>query len=152
MGGVSRLWDGGGGGRPTEEGSVARGSWKRRGLWRCEGARERGAGAVWVLAFMAVVWLVGAAVVVGGGVRIARQRGEVAADLAALAGAARVGEGERSACRVAGRIANGSGGRLAVCSVRGAIVEVEVVVGVRVPVGGGGLRIVSRARAGPVGP
>ncbi|MGI5165998.1 Rv3654c family TadE-like protein [Spirillospora sp. CA-253888] len=114
--------------------------------------RECGAGAVWVVAFVAVVWLVGIAAVAVGGMRAARQRGEVAADLAALAGAARVAEGEGVACRRAGAAVVRHRARLSGCRVRGRIVEVEVTSAVRGPGGVGMLPVVSRARAGPVGP
>ncbi|MFC9971778.1 Rv3654c family TadE-like protein [Spirillospora sp. NPDC127200] len=116
------------------------------------GRRECGAGAVWVVAFVAVVWLVGGAAIAVGGVRVARQRVEVAADMAALAGAARVAEGEGAACRRAGRVVADSRARLSGCRVRGRIVEVEVTLAVRGPGGIGSLPVVSRARAGPVGP
>ncbi|WP_083983405.1 Rv3654c family TadE-like protein [Actinomadura hibisca] len=116
------------------------------------GRRERGAGTVWVVAFVALVWLVGIAAVAVGGIRVTRQRAEVAADLAALAGAARLAEGEGAACRRAGRVVAASRGRLSGCRVRGRVVEVEVTMVVRGPGAVGMVPVVSRARAGPVGP
>ncbi len=112
---------------------------------------DRGSGTVWVVAFAAVVWVVGVAAIVVGGVRGARHRGDAAADMAALAGAARVAEGEGAACERARGVAAESGARLSRCRVSGDVVDVSVIVPLKVPMGGAGLRVVSRARAGPVG-
>ncbi|QKW39889.1 flp pilus-assembly TadE/G-like family protein [Actinomadura sp. NAK00032] len=112
---------------------------------------DRGSGTVWVVAFAAVVWVAGVAAIAVGGVRGARHRGDAAADMAALAAAARVADGGRSACARAREIAADSGARLAQCRVRGGDVEVSVTVRLKVPMGIGDLRVVSRARAGPVG-
>ncbi|QFG23301.1 hypothetical protein F7P10_21450 [Actinomadura sp. WMMB 499] len=115
------------------------------------GERDRGAGTLWVVAFMAVIWMGGVAAMAVGGVRAARHRGDAAADLAALAGAAHAAEGRAAACRWAREMAGASGARLERCTVRGEVVEVRVAVRVRGPGEIGELRIVSRARAGPVG-
>ncbi|MFG1858544.1 Rv3654c family TadE-like protein [Actinomadura geliboluensis] len=115
------------------------------------GGVDRGAGTVWVVAFAAVVWVAGVAAIAVGGVRGARQRGDAAADMAALAAAARVADGGRSACGRAREIAAGSGARLTECRIRGDDVEVMVTVRLKVPMGIGDLRVISRARAGPVG-
>ncbi|MFI0412147.1 Rv3654c family TadE-like protein [Actinomadura sp. 3N508] len=112
---------------------------------------DRGAGTLWVVAFAAVIWIGGVAAVAVGGVRGARHRANAAADLAALAGATRVAEGGRDACRRAESIAAGSGARLVHCQVEGDVVEVSVAADVIVPMGIGALTVVSRARAGPVG-
>ncbi|WP_268248592.1 Rv3654c family TadE-like protein [Actinomadura welshii] len=112
---------------------------------------DRGAGTIWVLAFAAVIWVVAIAAVAVGGVRGARHRADAAADLAALAGAARLAEGARGPCASAGRIAVESGARLAGCEVQGDVVEVSVRVDVVVPMGLGAVKVLSRARAGPVG-
>ncbi|MGI5205869.1 Rv3654c family TadE-like protein [Spirillospora sp. CA-108201] len=111
---------------------------------------DRGSGSVWVLGFAVVVWVAGVAAILVGGVRGARNRGEAAADMAALAGAARVADGGAAACARAGRIAVGSGARMVRCVVRGEVVDVSVAVEVPRLMGLGGRRIVSRARAGPV--
>ncbi|MEV5570488.1 Rv3654c family TadE-like protein [Spirillospora sp. NPDC052269] len=137
-------WRGAGlGGGVVERGGVAV---RGRG-----GGVDRGAGTVWVLAFLGVIWSVGVAAMVVGGVRGARHRVEAAADLGALAGAGRVSEGEGAACRVAREVAADSGGRVASCVVRGRIVEVSVDGVVRLPFGMREVRVVARARAGPVG-
>ncbi|MEU8118596.1 Rv3654c family TadE-like protein [Spirillospora sp. NPDC049024] len=112
---------------------------------------DRGSGTVWVLAFAVLIWVVGVAAVLVGGVRSARHRGEAAADTAALAGAARVSDGGGAACARAKAIAIQSGARVVRCQVRGEIVDVLVAVDVTMPMGLKGRRIVSRARAGPVG-
>nr|WP_089329860.1 Rv3654c family TadE-like protein [Actinomadura meyerae] len=112
---------------------------------------DRGAGTIWVVAFAAVVWVGGVAAIAAGGVRAARHRGDAAADMAALAAAGRVAEGGRPACARAREVAAGSGARLAQCRVRGGVVEVSVAVPLKVPMGIGRPRVISRARAGPVG-
>jgi secretion/DNA translocation related TadE-like protein len=101
---------------------------------------------------MAVVWVAAVAAMVVGGVRLARQRADAAADLAALAGAGRVAEGPRAACRKAAGIARESGGRLARCVVSGRVVEVSVAVSIDAAFGIHDVKVVSRARAGPVEP
>ncbi|MFI0354414.1 Rv3654c family TadE-like protein [Actinomadura sp. 9N407] len=113
---------------------------------------DRGAGTVWVVAFMALIWAVGVAAMVVGAARVARHRADAAADLAALAAAARAVEGTEVACRVAAKAVAGSGGYLSGCSVRHGIADVRVTVPLRVPYEASGLEVVSRARAGPVGP
>ena len=123
-----------------------------RGRWRMSfGGGDRGSGTVWVLGFAVVIWVVGVAAILVGGVRGARHRGEAAADMAALAGATRVADGGRAACARAGEIAVGSGARVVRCRVRGEVVDVSVALEVPMLMGLKGRRIVSRARAGPVG-
>ncbi|NVI89109.1 flp pilus-assembly TadE/G-like family protein [Actinomadura sp. BRA 177] len=104
-----------------------------------------------MVAFAAVVWVTGVAAIAVGGVRGARHRGDAAADMAALAAAARVAEGSGSACGRAEDIAAESGAWLSRCRVNGEVVDVSVTVRLKVPMGIGRLRVVSRARAGPVG-
>ncbi|WP_346041442.1 Rv3654c family TadE-like protein [Actinomadura chokoriensis] len=120
-------------------------SWSR--LW----GTDRGSGTIWVVAFAAVVWVAGVAAIAVGGVRAARHRGDAAADMAALAAAAYVAEGDEAACRRAADIAVESGARLSGCRVSGDTAAVSVTVPLKVPMGIGNLRVVSRARAGPVG-
>nr|WP_281275944.1 Rv3654c family TadE-like protein [Thermomonospora umbrina] len=122
---------------------------RERGHGRGRGRGDRGAGTIWVLAFMALIWVFGVAVLTAGGVRVARHRAHAAADLAALAAAATAGEGQQGACRQAAQIAEGAGGRLASCVVQGALADVRVAMTVRLPAPLGRVRLVSRARAGP---
>ncbi|WP_422389379.1 Rv3654c family TadE-like protein [Actinomadura luteofluorescens] len=121
------------------------------GRWGTGLGGDRGAGTVLVVGFAVVVWVVGISAVLVGGVRGARHRGEAAADMAALAGAARVADGRGVACARAREIAVGSGARVVRCRVRGEVVDVSVAVDVTMPMGLKGRRIVSRARAGPAG-
>ncbi|WP_443029658.1 Rv3654c family TadE-like protein [Spirillospora sp. NBC_01491] len=123
----------------------------RRGRAGREGS-DRGAGSIWVLAFGAVVWSAATAAMAVGGVRAARHRADAAADLAALAAARYAADGGAAACRKASVIATGSGGRVSACGVCGMVAEVSVAVLLEAPFGIGGLRVVSRARAGPAGP
>lgn len=120
-------------------------------LWSRLWGTDRGSGTIWVVAFAAVVWVAGVAAIAVGGVRAARHRGDAAADMAALAAAASVAEGDEGACRRAADIAVESGARLSGCQVRGDVAAVSVTVPLKVPMGIGNLRVVSRARAGPVG-
>ncbi|MEV3923398.1 Rv3654c family TadE-like protein [Actinomadura coerulea] len=114
------------------------------------GGGDRGSGSLWVLGFAVVVWVVGVAAILVGGVRGARHRGEAAADMAALAGAARVADGGGAACVRAREIAVRSGARVVRCRVRGEVVDVSVAVEAPMLMGLKGRLIVSRARAGPV--
>lgn len=110
---------------------------------------DRGAASVWVLAIgltLVVAGLAGAAVGAG---RVGRHQARTAADLGALAGAARVFAGEPSACAAADRIVAANGGRLTSCRVD----DLELVVAVRVPVTvlpGLTRHADAAARAGPV--
>ena len=77
-----------------------------------------------------------------------RHRAAAAADLAALAAAGQAVRGEEVACRRAGDVAAGTGGRIVLCRVRGgeALIEVEVALHVAVL---GTVTARGRARAGP---
>ena len=97
----------------------------------------------WSRCLSAVLGLVGA---VGG-----RHRAEAAADLAALAAAGQAVRGEAVACRRAGDVAAGSGGRVVLCRVRGVEAVVEVEVALRATVFGA-MTARARARAGPAQP
>ncbi|MUN38074.1 Rv3654c family TadE-like protein [Actinomadura litoris] len=114
------------------------------------GERDRGAATLWVLTFTAIIWLVGVSAMAVGGVRAARHHADAAADLAALAAAARVPEGAAAACARARGIAAESGARVARCAVKDGTVDVSVTLALRVPLGVGAVRVGSRARAGPV--
>ncbi|MFI0449119.1 Rv3654c family TadE-like protein [Actinomadura sp. 6N118] len=134
--------------------AAAGGRWRLVGLLLARPVgwgSDRGSGVVWVVGFMAVVWVVAVTAMTVGSVRAARHRADAAADLAALAGAARVAEGRAAACRAAEAIAAKSGGRLSACGVRGRVVEISVTVVLKVPIATDALRVSSRARAGPVG-
>jgi secretion/DNA translocation related TadE-like protein len=90
-----------------------------------------------------------AGTVVGSAV-IARHRAQAVADLAALAAAAQVASGPQAACASAVALATAAGAAVSSCTVE----ELDVVVGVEVPVGLGrwGLHAArAKARAGPVG-
>ena len=114
----------------------------------CRG--ERGSATVWVLGLAGLLADLGAAVVHGGLAEVARHRAGAAADLAALAAAARAVVGDPAACAEAARIARANTAQLDGCSVgAGAVVAVQV----RVPVRLGALGVFQahgRARAGPV--
>ena len=106
---------------------------------------------MWAVAFAGLIWLGCSAALLYGGAVTGRHRAEGAADLAALAAAVHVPDGQVTACARAGKVAARNGGSLGACRVVGDDVEVEVTR--PVTLGGFGVRTaVARARAGPVGP
>lgn len=84
-----------------------------------------------------------------GSVVVARHRAQSAADLAALAAAAKVPAGARAACQEAGTVAGLMRASVQVCAVEQ--LDVRVVVGVAVG-GWTGARASAGARAGPAEP
>jgi secretion/DNA translocation related TadE-like protein len=103
--------------------------------------RDDGSASVWVLAFGLLVLMIGIVGAVRGDAVLARHRAEGAADLAALAGAGRIGVGDDE-CDAAGRLAAANGAELRRCSVvlapdgRSGRVSVLVATDVRLPWGG----------------
>ncbi|SDC43347.1 helicase/secretion neighborhood TadE-like protein [Geodermatophilus telluris] len=114
--------------------------------------RERGSATVWTVALAGVLVAVGLAAVLVGAAVVARHRAGAAADLAALAGAARAVAGDPAACDTAGEVARANGAALTACTVAdGAVVAVTVEVAVRLgPLASRTAQ--GRARAGPVAP
>jgi secretion/DNA translocation related TadE-like protein len=111
---------------------------------------DRGAATVWVLAVGVAFVLLGLACAAVGVAAVGRHQAQTAADLGALAGAARVLEGPAAACARAGEIAAANGGRVTACVVHGFDVVVRVEVAVRLPPRGTVRLAMARARAGPV--
>ncbi|MGC4833142.1 Rv3654c family TadE-like protein [Micromonospora vinacea] len=111
--------------------------------------RQRGGATVLLLA-MGLVFVVfgtfGAAIVAAG---MARQRAAVAADLGALAGAARALDGDAVACASASDLAGRNDGRLVGCHLDGLDVLVTVEVAFT-PLPGLTRVAAASARAGPV--
>lgn len=113
--------------------------------------RDRGSMTVWAAAVLALIVLSAGVALAYGSAVVGRHRAETAADLAALAAAVRVTDGETGACGTAATVAARNGGLLRGCRVAGEDVEVSVSRSVRLA--GFGVRTVTvRARAGPVGP
>jgi secretion/DNA translocation related TadE-like protein len=111
--------------------------------------RDRGSVTVWAAALAGLIWLAAMAAVLYGAAVTGRHRTETAADLAALAAAIHLPDGEPTACSTAAAIAIRNGGELRGCRVAGDDVEVEVAT--RISLGRLGVRAaVARARAGPV--
>ena len=110
--------------------------------------RDEGAATVWTLAVGLVTVVIAMAVAAAGTVIVARHRAQAAADLAALAGAARVMEGEEAACARAREIAFANGARLRSCRVTGwdLTVSAEVSPAQVAAVAGS---VTATARAGP---
>ncbi|BCO33912.1 hypothetical protein JMUB5695_00379 [Mycobacterium heckeshornense] len=95
---------------------------------------------------IAVLLCVAGAGVYLGSVVVARHRAQAAADLAALAAAARVPAGAEAACARAGLVARRMRARDIECELQG----LDVVVTVEAAVAGGGSARAA-ARAGPIG-
>lgn len=92
-------------------------------------ADDAGSGTVWVLVLMALLGTVCVVVLGLGGVTAARHRTATAADLAALAAAARLPLDPDAACPAARRVAEAHGARLVSCrSPDGLVAEVVVAV------------------------
>ncbi len=111
--------------------------------------KDRGAASIWLLAaglLLIAMSAVGAAM---GAATIARHQAQAAADLGALAGAARAAEGSVSACSRAAGIVAANGGRLVSCVLDGFELIVAVDVAVR-PIRGIARTAHAAARAGPV--
>jgi secretion/DNA translocation related TadE-like protein len=110
---------------------------------------DRGSGTVWMLALIGMTWSVAVMAMTVGGVRVARHRAYAAADLAALAAASHATDGSHSACALASRIAQNSGGRLRQCVFHGRVSDVTVTSEVRGLPALGRLSATAHARAGP---
>ena len=110
---------------------------------------QRGAATVTALALVAVLGAVAVVLAVGAGLFVEHRRAQAAADLAALAGAGAVVEGD--ACAAATETAGRNGAELTSCEVLDR--DVRVVVAVRRSYPGGWEAVVEGvARAGPAGP
>lgn len=107
--------------------------------------RDRGSASIWVLGAGLGVMLLGLAIGAQGVALVAANQARAAADLGALAGAARLPEGEPAACARAAELVLANGGRLAACRADG----LDLVVTAEVEAAVGTAR--SSARAGPVG-
>jgi len=111
------------------------------------GRDDRGAATVLAIACLGLVLLVGAGLGVVAAMVADHRRAQAAADLAALAGAAALHQGD-DACRVAQRVASANDADLTTCSIEGADVVVTVTVaGPRWL--GQSADLEGRARAGP---
>jgi secretion/DNA translocation related TadE-like protein len=109
--------------------------------------RDRGSATIWALALGLLLLSFGTAGASVGAARAGRQQAGVAADLGALAGAARVVEGAEAACARAGELVAANGGRLTGCAVDG----LDLVVTAQVTINLLRRTAVASARAGPVG-
>lgn len=110
---------------------------------------DRGGATVCLLAVGLVLVVVGVFGATVGAARMARQQAAVAADLGALAGAARTLDGEPVACATATDLAARNGGRLVACRLDGLDVVVTAEVAVS-PLPGLTRVATATARAGPV--
>jgi secretion/DNA translocation related TadE-like protein len=112
-------------------------------------SNDRGSASLWLLGVGLAVLAFAGAVAAAGSVLVAKHRAQTAADLGALAGAARAGEGDAAACSRAGQIVTDNGARLMECRLDG----LDVVIGVEAdPASFGDLvgPVLASARAGPI--
>ena len=109
---------------------------------------ERGVATVYACLGVVMVLVVTGLAVHLGVAGLARQRAETGADLAALAGAAKVLQGPDAVCAAVVRVAAANDGTVETCSVVGT--DVLVTVAVRVGTGVLAGTATARARAGPV--
>jgi secretion/DNA translocation related TadE-like protein len=110
---------------------------------------DRGSATVWLLVagLVLVLFSLGGSAI--GAARVARHQARVAADLGALAGAARVLEGPDSACARAAAIAAANSARITSCTLDG--LDLQITTEVRVePLPGLSRNARATSRAGPV--
>lgn len=114
--------------------------------------RDAGSATIWVLGAISLIVLVAAVTTIRVAAVVVRHRAESAADLAALAGAQRIGAGGGS-CPAAAAIARRNGARLVACStilapdLRSGTVTARVSITVRLPLAGT-QDVTASARAG----
>jgi secretion/DNA translocation related TadE-like protein len=106
---------------------------------------DTGSATVWWVALCALLWFLTLAVLLAASVRIDRDRAATAADLAALAAAARAAQGTDQACTRARAIAQANRADLRSCALTGPVAEVTV----SVPSSTLNRPITAHARAGP---
>lgn len=111
--------------------------------------RDRGAASILVLALGLVLVAAGTAGAAVGAARVGRHQARTAADLGALAGAARAVEGPAAACERARRLAFINGARMTSCRLDGLELVIDVQVTVT-PLPGLTRYASAAARAGPV--
>lgn len=111
--------------------------------------RDRGGASIFVLAVGLVLVAAGLAGAAAGAARVGRHQARTAADLGALAGAARAVEGAEAACGRAAQLASANGARMVSCRLDGWEIVVVVQVGVT-PLPGLTRTATAAARAGPV--
>ncbi len=111
--------------------------------------RDRGAASIFVLALGLVLVAAGIAGAAVGAARVGRHQARTAADLGALAGAARAVEGSAVACERADRLAYANRARMTFCRLDGFEIVIEVQVTVT-PLPGLTRYASAAARAGPV--
>jgi len=118
-------------------------------MTRASSVRDRGAASLLLLAIGLVFVAAEVAGAAVGAARVARHRAQIAADLGALAGAARAIEGREAACAQATRIVAANQGRMSSCVLEGLEIVVHTDVTVE-PLPGLSRRASAAARAGPV--
>lgn len=109
------------------------------------GAADSGSATAWWISLCLALWFLTYAVLLTATARLDRDRAATAADLAALAAAARAHEGTAPACAVARRTAEANGAVLDTCEQSGLTVAVTV----SFPASALPHEVAARSRAGP---
>ncbi|WP_017590143.1 Rv3654c family TadE-like protein [Nocardiopsis ganjiahuensis] len=109
------------------------------------GPADGGSATVWWISLCLALWFLTYAVLLTAAARLDRDRAATAADLAALAAAARAHEGAGAACAVAERTASANGAALDTCDLNGLTVTVRV----SLPASALPHEVGARSRAGP---
>lgn len=109
---------------------------------------DSGSATVWWISLSLVLWFLVHAVLLTSTARLDRDRAATAADLAALAAAARAHEGSHAACEVARRTAEANGADLDTCD----LVDLTVEVTVSRTTSALSHGVTARSRAGPAHP
>jgi len=115
-----------------------------------ERANDRGSATVWALAIGLVIVSTATVLALAGAASVARHRAQAAADLAAIAAALQVWDGEVAACARADDVSARNGARLVACRLDDLDAVVTVEVSPPLLARFGSAR--ASARAGPTGP
>ncbi|GAA1463698.1 flp pilus-assembly TadE/G-like family protein [Nocardiopsis exhalans] len=107
---------------------------------------DAGSATVWWISLCVLLWFLTYALLLTAAARLDRDRASAAADLAALAAAARAHEGTGTVCAAARRTAEANGATLDTCELSGLTVTVTV----SLPASALPREVSARARAGPV--
>ncbi len=112
--------------------------------------RDRGSASLWLLGVGLAVVLLGAVAATVASAVVARHRAQAAADLGALAGAARAAQGEAAACARAAELVRANRARLVGCRLDGLDLVVTAEVGpARASARAGPVRSLSRSLSRP---
>lgn len=114
-----------GSGQGSDQGVSTTGGSRRRRL-RTRSGTDRGSASLWLLALGLALFAASGAGAAVGAAQVASQRAQIAADLGALAGAARAVEGAEAACARAAELAARNDGQITGCVLEGFTLQITV--------------------------